>query len=896
MKNKRGCFRRLISLTTAAVIALGYPAVKVNGENTMTDYVTSKTDIQALLARPYTEGVPLGYNEDVYSLYQPGWGFDSPTSYRSGSDAGFGMKLELFENGMKIPAGEGTHTPSYTTVTNAVGEESVNYVNLLLSDDVKISVSFAQTSYGNDYTMAFDGITDDPGNNWNTWCAVPRNETEWLEIEFPQAVSAEALALYIYTDSNCLPPEKVAGKYLSGSEWKELTGLDFSSLASGKNILTFDRAESTSFRFYFTPEKDKALSFNEIELLYGQQADIKGSYSVDKYVLADGGLAVIINADNRSDEDIVLSSVVTPLFDAEYFEGNLVGNAAGFILVCGGSEFTVDENTLKREITVKSGNKITLKAITSFGDSWSEAVKIAEGFYSDSDPIKTQTDKFIGWFEDNVPYIDIPDENIRKIYYYRWYSYRANIRRLSSGGYNVTEFLPKVGWSGAENSINMAVGFHLADGRWIRDTKYMRGNIDFWLNGEGKDNSRSFTSWLIRGVYDYYLATADESVFSLIDKLKADYEGWEKEHFDVKKGLFISNNGVDGMEYSAVAPDTWGIEGYRPTANAYRYGDALALAELCRIAGDTAGAGVYTEKAEKLKQNIEKCLWDAEADFYKWIVLGTDTQTEPLELIGYIPWMFSLAPDDEDHAAAWDYLDDPDIFASAYGMRTVEKKYAAEVPEGDIGGGTCRWNGPVWPFATSETLYALNNFIRTYESGAAYSDRFADQLLVYAKSQYKDGYPWIAEDIDGETGKWIADCERSPLYNHSTFCDLVISGLFGIGTEDGCLSVSPLMPGEYDYFCIENVPVQGHNVTVIFDRDGSRYAVGVGLIVISDGKIVYNGSEGKQVISFDAPEVETDERREKTAGGILPVAIGAAVAAVGAAAAVIGIKKKKKKQ
>jgi hypothetical protein len=49
--------------------------------------------------------------------------------------------------------------------------------------------------------------------------------------------------------------------------------------------------------------------------------------------------------------------------------------------------------------------------------------------------------------------------------------------------------------------------------------------------------------------------------------------------------------------------------------------------------------------------------------------------------------------------------------------------------------------------------------------------------------------------------------------------------------------VNPLVPAAWDYFALENVPYRGRNVTVLWDRDGSRYGQGAGLRVYVDGRL-----------------------------------------------------------
>ncbi len=80
--------------------------------------------------------------------------------------------------------------------------------------------------------------------------------------------------------------------------------------------------------------------------------------------------------------------------------------------------------------------------------------------------------------------------------------------------------------------------------------------------------------------------------------------------------------------------------------------------------------------------------------------------------------------------------------------------------------------------------------------------------------------------------------ERGKDYNHSSFCDLVISGLLGLQPQvDGSLVIEPLIPeGKWDYFCLDGIVCAGRNVVVLYDKDGSRYGKGTGFRVFVDGK------------------------------------------------------------
>ena len=80
--------------------------------------------------------------------------------------------------------------------------------------------------------------------------------------------------------------------------------------------------------------------------------------------------------------------------------------------------------------------------------------------------------------------------------------------------------------------------------------------------------------------------------------------------------------------------------------------------------------------------------------------------------------------------------------------------------------------------------------------------------------------------------------ERGKDYNHSTFCDLVISGLVGLRPRaDGTAVVNPLLPADtWEYFCLDEVACQGRRLTILWDRTGARYGRGPGLRVLVDGK------------------------------------------------------------
>ena len=216
------------------------------------------------------------------------------------------------------------------------------------------------------------------------------------------------------------------------------------------------------------------------------------------------------------------------------------------------------------------------------------------------------------------------------------------------------------------------------------------------------------------------------------------------------------------------------------------------------------------------------------------------------EALGFIPWMFGLPDTNTNHAAAFAQLTDPEGFLAPFGFTTAERRH----PQfRNRGVGTCEWDGAIWPFATSQTLYALANYSRTTHH-APRTDYFS-AFLTYTRSQHANGKPYIGEYLDETTGDWINRNNRSAHYNHSTYADLLITGIIGlIPRADDTVEISPLLPANtWDWFCLDGVKYHGHMLTVIWDKDGTRYGRGAGLRVLADGKQIAHAATLERVIS-----------------------------------------------
>jgi hypothetical protein len=452
------------------------------------------------------------------------------------------------------------------------------------------------------------------------------------------------------------------------------------------------------------------------------------------------------------------------------------------------------------------------------------------------------------WLKDNVPLFECPDPEFEQTYYFRWWTFRKHIKRTPAG-FVLSEFITPVNHEGIYGTISCAIGHHLREGRWLRDSRYIDDYIRFWFRGhEGgkpQPHFHKFSSWVTAAVDDRYLVTGDDRLpRELLDDFVADYEQWERER-QLPNGLFWQFDVRDGMEESISGSRT--AKNARPTINSYMYGNARAISAIAKRAGRADLEREYAEKAAKLKSLTQSLLWDEKASFFK-VRFENETFSDAREAIGFIPWYFGLPDDDARFATAWQQLTDPHGFWLPWGLTTAERRHPTFMSRVR---GSCEWDGAVWPFASSQSLTALGNFLNNYQRHGFTRESYFDAIRVYAKSHQMNGKPYIGEYQHPESGAWLKrDNPRSRYYNHSTFGDLVISDLIGLRPRgDGMVEVNPLVPeGTWPWFCLDGITYHGRTLTILWDRDGRRYGKGAGLVVLVNGQLLVRTEKLERVI------------------------------------------------
>ncbi|RQW01859.1 glycoside hydrolase, partial [candidate division KSB1 bacterium] len=410
--------------------------------------------------------------------------------------------------------------------------------------------------------------------------------------------------------------------------------------------------------------------------------------------------------------------------------------------------------------------------------------------------------------------------NFEEMYYYRWWTLRKHITETPMG-FGITEFLVDRPYADKYNLISCALGHHIMETRWLHNPVYLQDNVKIWFRGnDGGMMSKllKFSSWTAFALYNSYLVNADKDFLTdMLPDLVEEYQQWELEK-RLPSGLYWQYDVRDGMEEQISGGRK--VKNKRPTINSYMYGNARALSKIAGLNGNQKLSDFYAAKADTLKQLVLENLWSADDQFFE-TVKEEGGFAQVREAIGYIPWYFNLP--NEEQSVAWKQVTDNNGFLAPYGLTTAERRHPDFRSHGCC---RCEWDGAIWLFATAQTLTGMANLLNDYQQTVVNKNDYFMHMELYVESQYHRGRPYIGEYQDETTGYWLkGDQERSRYYNHSTFNDLMISGLVGLRPRaDEVIEVNPLIPeNEWDWFCLDNVLYHGKTLTIIWDKTGEKY-------------------------------------------------------------------------
>ena len=115
------------------------------------------------------------------------------------------------------------------------------------------------------------------------------------------------------------------------------------------------------------------------------------------------------------------------------------------------------------------------------------------------------------WYLDNIPFIDVPDQSMSDVYYYRTSVVKRHLKWVAEGqGWVSTEFIHPVSWASKFQSIPDSAPHHVMELRWLRDLNYVKNHIQQYTRGGlEKLSGVTFTHYMHQAIYEHAQSTGD---------------------------------------------------------------------------------------------------------------------------------------------------------------------------------------------------------------------------------------------------------------------------------------------------------------------------------------------------------------------------------------------------
>ncbi len=289
--------------------------------------------------------------------------------------------------------------------------------------------------------------------------------------------------------------------------------------------------------------------------------------------------------------------------------------------------FTVSGTSLTRELTLAPGQSSTFKVVMGMttrelADSDPEYERYRN--YDAETAFRTHLREYNRWWVDNVPYIDIPDANVKKMSYYRTFLNRYNYVDANIPGNDFQFPVSIEGVLGYNNAIQLTQPMHMQDLKYFRDPLWSYG--DWVSSGETSkctaftDNPGNTANW--NNTYEQYIAREAWEAYKVHGGNKAILENFASyAECDIKGQLAkydTNNNGLiaydwgalTGNDADAVALAFYSSAPQERTETAFWYSGARAAAEAYALLGRQDKSDEMNAIADRIRTAILTLLWD----------------------------------------------------------------------------------------------------------------------------------------------------------------------------------------------------------------------------------------------------------------------------------------------
>jgi len=481
-------------------------------------------------------------------------------------------------------------------------------------------------------------------------------------------------------------------------------------------------------------------------------------------------------------------------------------------------------------VTVPANGSITFRWVFSASpDSPETARKAADEALSMENPFLTSEDTLNRWFEQNVPVLETDDEDLKKVYYYRFWLLRRSIHRPAD--VIPSHFLkrqcmyesPFGSWYGCP--VGLPFPLHILEARWLTES-----HIAF-------DDARNWAENL--GDYQNYIQSPVASFAELYD-LKPD-KAWVREIFPacvkyLEPVLALADRpGLDGLpvmhgswltgaeyqpsfyEHTEPAWDwTQDEEGirmgvtdtraplYRLDEICYAIGNLMGCAKLAAILNEHETEQTMLHRAQQITKIVLERFYCKEDGFFYDIDARTGRHCRRSGCYdSFFPFLWNIAG--PEYRGIFDRLFSEAHFWAAFPITTADKTCPMFWFDNCIAGPTassvaepheygCSWNGTTWPYANGLVLTALGNAAKDDSSLA---DGWLEFFRRYSEMHFSAGdrsLPVIVEhyrNSDGSNFSPVTD------YFHSLWIDVFMKYYVGLDITGETLTAHPFTNADF---------------------------------------------------------------------------------------------------
>ncbi|GAB3422160.1 Ig-like domain-containing protein [Flindersiella endophytica] len=540
-----------------------------------------------------------------------------------------------------------------------------------------------------------------------------------------------------------------------------------------------------------------------------------------------------------------------------------------------GDAFAVDDSSdgaaLKRTISLRAGRSTTFKVQLGF---LTEEISESRFEYqrcrtdSPSEAFRRHVRAYNKWWADNLPYVDVPDDNIKKQIYYRWWLLRFNFLDADIPGNDYQFPTSMEGVLGYNNAIVLTIGMFVDDLKYFRDPALSYGpwvsagevarNARYMDNpGDPENWSNSYTQYLSESAWQAYLVHGGPLpiVENLARYAEQDTYGQLDFYDRDGNGLIEYDWGaLTGNDADAVSFD-WRPGRLDRAESAYVYSNALAAASAYDLLGDAEKAAAMRAIAERVRTGVLTYLWNSEQKLLQHRHVATNALVPWKEINNYYPFAVGLMPNEAEYKQALRLWADPAEYP-IFPFFTANQRDKAEAAEQGHPGSN--------NFSVINSTVAfrfLSSVLRNYPSEYVTVEMYKQLLYWNAWAHFVDGdnnWPdqnefwadWNAETRHIDYRSWI----------HHTILGAtnwtVIEDVIGLRPRaDGRVELWPLDIG-WDHFAVGNVRYHGSDLTIVWQRPGpksgtaERYYKGFpeGYSLYVDGRRVFTTDRLKHVV------------------------------------------------